>query len=151
MLIRQLSCVLNNIPTSSTFARHNTVSSSSRSHPVCHRSWHLIRFSPGAMKQFTKLLPIEYRLVPSASKRRFAGCNKRCYDGAAILSVNIFDSAWARRLEAGVRLTYWVLPRKRRPYRRQQQCQHLLYSRALRLGLRFPYCALPRYQEPLCS
>ena len=39
-LIRQLSCVLNYVPTSSTFSRHNTVSSSSRSHRVCYRSWH---------------------------------------------------------------------------------------------------------------
>ena len=150
-LIRRLSCVCNNIPTSSTFARHNTVSSSRRSHRVCCSSCHQLRSGPGAMKQFTKLLPIEPGLVPFAPKRRFAGCNKRCYEGAAILSVNILNSAQAGGLEAGVRFPCWVLPRKRGPYRRQQQCQHLSYSRSLRLELRFSFCTLPRYQEPLCS
>ena len=103
------------------------------------------------MKQFTKLLPIEHVLVPLAPQRRFAGCNKRCYEGAAILSVSILNSAQAGGLETGVRFPYWVLPRNRGLHRRQQQCQHLSYSRSLRLGLRFSCCALPRYQEPLCS
>ena len=44
----------------------------------------------------------EHGLVPLAPKRRFAGCNKRCCEGAAIFSVNILDSAQAGGLEAGV-------------------------------------------------